>query len=338
MSEFLTPPKIETRANDSDLQHYSNTMNEMAIEMSRGLVDRLDQARQIVEGVAARQDTVLIGAPGISKTKLVTNMAKTIRKDQRPNSTRVLGRFQGTEDKLPSEALGSEVWNPQTGEFTFRKGPIFSNIFFADEINRASTKTQSAINEAAEERQVTIGNQTLYLPETFIILASENEHEHGQATNPMSDSLVDRFGESVFFPDPSLKDRVTVGSQFASKEHKVAPREVVSIDEIAKLMEYVEERFVSEQAIDYAGRVIEAVIAVEGVELVSVGYRSMQSAVRMAQANSVLKNNPLADVENMKAIMPNVLVHRVKSVNDETSLAEKRAVVETVLKNVPEKA
>ncbi|HND31592.1 MAG TPA: AAA family ATPase, partial [Myxococcota bacterium] len=157
----------------------------------RGLVDRL------LIGLLADGHLLLEGAPGLAKTTAVKALARTLHAR--------FSRIQFTPDLLPADVIGTQIYNPREGTFTTRQGPIFANILLADEINRAPAKVQSALLEAMQERQVTIADQTLFLPRPFLVLATQNPIEQ-EGTYPLPEAQMDRFLLKVLVTYPTAAE------------------------------------------------------------------------------------------------------------------------------------
>src|SRR6476620_5059706 len=161
----------------------------------RHLIDRL------VIGLLTDGHILLEGVPGLAKTLAVRTVARALQLDFR--------RIQFTPDLLPADVVGTQIYNPRTGDFSVKKGPVFANFILADEINRAPAKVQSALLEAMQERQVTIGDQTYELPQPFLVLATQNPVEQ-EGTYPLPEAQVDRFMLKVIIDYPSRGEELTI--------------------------------------------------------------------------------------------------------------------------------
>src|SRR5258708_21719674 len=160
------------------------TARRLRAELGKTIIGQKPLVDRLLVGLAAGGHLLLEGAPGLAKTLAARSLAAAVGAQFR--------RIQFTPDLLPADLLGTEIYNPRTGEFTLRPGPIFTQILLADEINRAPAKVQSALLEAMQERQVTLASQTLPLPEPFLVLATQNPIEH-EGTYPLPEAQVDRF-------------------------------------------------------------------------------------------------------------------------------------------------
>jgi len=166
------------------VQKESETLNRIRGEIQKVIVGQEDLIERLLIGPLCNHHVLIEGVPGLAKTLSVTTLARTIRAS--------FQRSQFTPDLLPADLIGTLIYNPKTGDFTTKKGPIFANIILADEINRAPAKVQSALLEAMQERQVTIGEESYPLDDPFMVLATQNPIEQ-EGTYPLPEAQVDRF-------------------------------------------------------------------------------------------------------------------------------------------------
>ena len=205
---------------------------EKVIVGQRYLIDRL------MIGLLANGHLLLEGVPGLAKTLAVKTLAAAI------NTT--FRRIQFTPDLLPADLVGTQVYNPKTGDFGTRKGPVFANIILADEINRAPAKVQSALLEAMEERQVTIGQETFGLPEPFLVLATQNPIEQ-EGTYPLPEAQVDRFMLKLVVTYPSLEEERRILDANARTQVVTHVRAVVDPAAILRARKIVDEIYVDDK-------------------------------------------------------------------------------------------
>src|SRR6187200_2289140 len=166
-------------------------------ELGKVIVGQSYLTERLVVGLLANGHVLLEGVPGLAKTLAVKSLANCIRVK--------FSRLQFTPDMLPADVIGTQIYNPQSGSFTTRKGPVFANLILADEINRAPAKVQSALLEAMQEKQVTIGDQTFKLEEPFLVLATQNPIEQ-EGTYPLPEAQVDRFMLKVVIGYPNKEE------------------------------------------------------------------------------------------------------------------------------------
>lgn len=266
------------------------------------LLDRL------LVGLLADGHILLEGVPGLAKTTAVSTLAKSIKADFK--------RIQFTPDLLPADLIGTLVFQPGQNTFTTRKGPVFSNFILADEINRSPAKVQSALLEAMQERQVTIGNETYPLPVPFMVLATENPIEQ-EGTYPLPEAQVDRFMLKVVLTYPEKEEeKEIINRQTAKTIPDVEP--VIELDEIIKAREIVKEVYVDEKIKNY---VVDLVFATRNPEeynlelspFIQYGASPRASIylIKAAQAHAFIKRRGYVIPEDIKQIGMDVLRHRV---------------------------
>ena len=269
----------------------------------RYLVERL------LIGILANGHILIEGVPGLAKTLSVSTLASAIQAK--------FQRLQFTPDLLPADLIGTMIYNPATAEFSVKKGPVFANIILADEINRAPAKVQSALLEAMQERQVTIGESTFRLDEPFLVLATQNPIEQ-EGTYPLPEAQVDRFMLmlKIGYPSPAeereIMDRNT-GAPSAAVE------QVVSLEDIKKAREVVRSIYVDEKVKDYIVNIIFATREPDKYgladlkSLIAFGA-SPRATIYLnlaAKAHAFMKGRGYITPEDIKAIGHDVLRHRV---------------------------
>ena len=290
-------------------------------ERSRSLGSLVAAIEQVIVGQRAMIDGLLIGmlcgghvllegVPGLAKTLTVSTLAKGI--DAK------FQRIQFTPDLLPADLVGTLIYNPRDGEFVPRRGPIFANIVLADEINRAPAKVQSALLEAMQERQVTIGDETYPLPRPFLVLATQNPIEQ-EGTYPLPEAQVDRFMLKVRITYPGKADERRVLDRMAGGgpgPAEVTP--VISIAEVAELRGLVERIYIDEKIRDYIVDVVHATrspadFGLDAKRLIEFGA-SPRATIALAQASrarAFLEGRGFVSPQDVKSIGMEVLRHRV---------------------------
>ena len=295
-------------------------MNE-EVEQGAAFLDGLmTEIRKVIVGQDALVDRVLValmanghilleGVPGLAKTLLVKTVAEGIDAQ--------FSRVQFTPDLLPADLLGTQIYNPRTTEFSVHKGPIFANLVLADEINRAPAKVQSALLEAMQERQVTIGGQMFPLDEPFLVLATQNPIEQ-EGTYPLPEAQVDRFMLKVLVDYPrreeerSIVDLVT-GDEWTDVDAVISPEQIVRARDMVRRI-YVDEK-IKEYVLDIvaatrhpAGEALEDL-----PQLIAYGASPRASIfmIEAARAHAFVKGRGYVTPEDIKQLAPDVLRHRV---------------------------
>ncbi len=282
---------------------------ELKREIARVIVGQEELVERIMVGVLANGHILLEGVPGLAKTLTIKTLAQAVEAD--------FSRIQFTPDLLPADLTGTLVFNPKQGDFAVRKGPVFANLILADEINRAPAKVQSALLEAMQERQVTIGTATYPLPELFLVLATQNPIEQ-EGTYPLPEAQIDRFMLKLRVTYPTkteergILERMTA-VQLPSARRVVSPKQLLHAREVAAAI-YVDEKI--------KGYIVELVFATRRPEdhklaqlknLISYGAspRATICLAQAAKAFAFLNGRGYVTPEDVKTIGADVLRHRI---------------------------
>ncbi len=268
--------------------------------ISKVLVGKPEVVRLAVIGLLARGHLLIEDVPGVGKTTLAQALARSLGCS--------FQRIQFTSDILPSDILGVSVYDPKTGEFAFKPGPLFAQIVLADEINRATPKTQSGLLEAMNEFQVSLDHQTYPLPQPFMVLATQNPLEY-RGTHPLPESQLDRFLLRIRIGYPERADEKIVlrGGGLAALE-TVGP--VLSPEEVKLLQTSAQRVSVDESILDYVMALVEATRCSPLLAL-GVSPRGAQALVRAAQAQALADGRDYVIPDDVKTLAVPALAHRV---------------------------
>jgi MoxR-like ATPase len=290
------------------------------VEASRALEEVMQEIRKVVVGQQSMLDRLLVGlladghvllegVPGLAKTLAVRTLAATISGG--------FHRIQFTPDLLPSDLIGTMIYNQRSGDFAVQKGPIFTNILLADEINRAPAKVQSALLEAMQEKQVTIGGETFPLPELFLVLATQNPLEH-EGTYPLPEAQVDRFMFKLIVTYPERQDEREMLDRMTAGREPVA-RPVLDPEQVVRSRRLVQEVYVDGRIKEYVLDLIAATRqpAAAGLPdiapLIEYGAspRAAIFLIRAAKAHAFMAGRSHVVPEDIKALGLDVLRHRL---------------------------
>lgn len=215
---------------------------ELIREMERVMVGQRYLIDRLILGLLTGEHILIEGVPGLAKTTSVKTLAKTIQADFK--------RIQFTPDLLPADLLGTQVYQPKTGDFVIKKGPLFANIILADEINRAPAKVQSALLEAMQERQITIGGETFELGQPFMVIATQNPIEQ-EGTYPLPEAQVDRFMFKLRIRYPSKEEEKLIMQRMASSNNHFQVNPVLNPEDILKAKRVFDAIYIDENLQDY---------------------------------------------------------------------------------------
>lgn len=278
-------------------------------EIGRVIVGQKYLVDRLIIGLLANGHVLLEGVPGLAKTLSIKTLSDALQTEFK--------RIQFTPDLLPADILGTLIYNPAAGEFTTKKGPIFANLILADEINRAPAKVQSALLEAMQEKQVTIGETTFPLQEPFLVLATENPVDQ-EGTYPLPEAQVDRFMLKVVIGYPTIEDEKKILDQQTSKQTFSRVNPVVTPDAILSARECVQDIYIDERVRDYIVQIVFATREPEKFNLKIKDYiqygaspRATISLAMAAKAHAFLDGRGYVTPQDVKSIGEDVLRHRL---------------------------
>ncbi|MFT5232094.1 MAG: MoxR-like ATPase [Candidatus Krumholzibacteriia bacterium] len=301
MSEFQSLDKVQA-------EELSGRMNNVLSEVGKVIVGQDEMMEGLLLGLVTGGHILLEGVPGLAKTLAVSTLARAVDTGFR--------RIQFTPDLLPADITGTTIYNRNTGDFTVKQGPIFSNIVLADEINRAPAKVQSALLEAMQERQVTIGGETFALPDPFLVLATQNPIEQ-EGTYPLPEAQVDRFLMKLQIGYPTKEEERVIldrmsGAELPAVDHVLNEETILSMRSAANAV------FVDDKIKSY---ILDIVFATRDPEeagldlgpLISWGAspRATLSLTQLAKARALLSGRAFVIPEDVKSVGHTVLRHRI---------------------------
>ncbi len=304
-----TASALDIRAINEKIERESAFIDLLTMEMSKVIVGQKQMTERLLIGLLGQGHILLEGVPGLAKTLAINTLSQAVHGS--------FSRIQFTPDLLPADVVGTMIYNIKQNEFSIKKGPIFANFVLADEINRAPAKVQSALLEAMQEKQVTIGDTTFRLDKPFLVLATQNPIEQ-EGTYPLPEAQVDRFMLKTVIDYPKMdEERLVIRQNLRGSFEKVNP--VVSIDQILRAQAAVREVYMDEKIEKYILDIIFATRFPEKYRLEKlkplIGFGSSpRGSINLATAAkcyAFIKRRGYVIPEDVRAVVHDVLRHRI---------------------------
>jgi MoxR-like ATPase len=301
---------VDMQALGEKIEQTSAFIDDIYHELEKVIVGQRYMIDRLLVGLLADGHVLLEGVPGLAKTLTVSSLAQVISTD--------FQRLQFTPDLLPADLVGTLIYNQKEAEFTVKKGPIFANIILADEINRSPAKVQSALLEAMQEKQVTIGESTFPLDEPFLALATQNPVEQ-EGTYPLPEAQVDRFMMKIIIDYPSEKEEMEIMRRMARTGRNAQLQPVISPDKVLEARSVINEMYIDEKVEQY---IIDLVFATRNPEeyqldnlseLINYGA-SPRASINLnlaARAQAFMEHRAYVTPEDVRTIAMDVLRHRI---------------------------
>ncbi len=323
-----------SEALDEQVRQAATWINRLRAEVGRVIVGQEQLVERLLVGLLANGHVLLEGVPGLAKTLSVRTLAAAIHAS--------FHRIQFTPDLLPADIVGTLIYSPQDGKYHATKGPVFANFVLADEINRAPAKVQSALLETMQERQVTLGGETMPLPSPFLVLATENPIDQ-EGTYPLPEAQVDRFMFKVLLDYPSFEEERRILDRMAFTTPEIHAEPVIELGEIARTRKLVDQIHVDEKIREYIVHLVFATRRPEQYQLDIKHYIQFGASPRAtifltlaAKAWALLQGRAYVTPEDVKSIGPDVLRHRViLTYEAEAQAVTTDALVRQILNTVP---
>ena len=300
---------VDIRAINERIEKESAFVDLLNLEMNKVIVGQKHMVERLLIGLLGNGHILLEGVPGLAKTLAINTLSKAVKGS--------FSRIQFTPDLLPADVIGTMIYNMKDNDFTIKKGPVFANFVLADEINRAPAKVQSALLEAMQEHQVTIGDTTFKLPEPFLVMATQNPIEQ-EGTYPLPEAQVDRFMLKTVIDYPKLKEeQLIMRNNLKGSFEKV--NEVVSLQEILSARDAVKEVYMDEKIEKYILDIIFATRSPEEYRLTDLNPlinfgASPRGSINLAMASkcyAFIKRRGYVIPEDVRAVVHDVLRHRI---------------------------
>ena len=319
---------------NEEVKHSSAFVQPLLGEMSKVVIGQKTLVERLIIGLLANGHVLLEGVPGLAKTLSIKSLAQCMDAN--------FSRLQFTPDMLPADVVGTQIYNPQSGDFTTKQGPVFANLVLADEINRAPAKVQSALLEAMQERQVTIGDQTYKLPEPFLVLATQNPIDQ-EGTYPLPEAQVDRFMLKVKISHPERAEERQILDLMSSTNASPETQQVISMDDIRKAREIINNIYIDDKVKDY---IIDMICCTRQPEKYQINIsdfiqlgaspRATIALTLTAKSHAFLRGRGFVTPQDVKSVAHDVLRHRI-SVTFEAEAEEKSSevIIQKILDELP---
>lgn len=278
-------------------------------EVGKVIVGQSELIDRLIIGLLTNGHVLLEGVPGLAKTLTIQTLSQALSTD--------FQRIQFTPDLLPADLIGTLIYNQKEGDFIIKKGPVFSNIILADEINRAPAKVQSALLEAMQERQVTIGEETFSLPKPFLVMATENPVEQ-EGTYPLPEAQVDRFMLKICVGYPSREEERLILDRMAHAEPPAPIQPIITPEQILRARQTVDEIYIDDKIKAY---IIDLIFATREPEQAGLNLkeyikygaspRATISLTLAARAHAFMEGRGYVTPQDIKSVAPDVLRHRL---------------------------
>jgi len=301
---------LDINALNEKIKQESAFVDLITSEMGKTIIGQKQMVESLLIGLLSNGHILLEGVPGLAKTLAIKTLSDVI--DVK------FSRVQFTPDLLPADVVGTLVYNPKKEDFSVKKGPIFANFVLADEINRAPAKVQSALLEAMQERQVTLGDETYKLPEPFLVLATQNPVEQ-EGTYPLPEAQVDRFMLKVVLTYPKKEEERIVLRQHISAEAKILPKKLISPQAILNARNLVKQVYLDEKIESYIVNIVFATRfpSENGLDKLAnfitfgASPRATISMAMAAKAHAFIKRRGYVVPEDVRAVCHPILRHRI---------------------------
>ncbi|MBW2219028.1 MAG: MoxR family ATPase [Deltaproteobacteria bacterium] len=324
---------VDVKQIGEQVANESPVINRIRTEIHKVIVGQEKLIDGLLIALLCNNHVLIEGVPGLAKTLSVTTLAKMLKATFR--------RIQFTPDLLPADVIGTLIYNPKTGEFLTKKGPIFANIILADEINRAPAKVQSALLEAMQERQVTIGDESFALDDPFMVMATQNPIEQ-EGTYPLPEAQIDRFMFKLIVSYPSKADEHKILKRMAGTDPATDVESVITPDDVKRLRGLADNIYMDEKIEEYIVNLVEAsrnpdIYKLDIGSLIRYGA-SPRATIYLAmasKANALIEGRGYVTPQDVKSVAMDVLRHRVV-ITYEAEAEEKTSedLVEQILQTV----
>lgn len=301
---------LDTQSASPEFVKAQGILKQVKDEISHVIVGQTALIDSLLIGILSNGHLLLEGVPGIAKTLAANTLSKVIQCDFK--------RVQFTPDLLPADLIGTPIYNPKDGSFHVKKGPVFTNILLADEINRAPSKVQAALLEVMQERQVTIGGETFQAPHPFLVLATQNPIEQ-EGTYPLAEAQTDRFMMKITIDYPSREEEKIILERMGTMGPPPFASPILSIESLLELRQLVDTIYIDDQIIDYLLNIVLATrqpglfkVPIEGLLEYGASPRATLALKQASKARALLSGRHFVTPQDIKNIAHPILRHRLR--------------------------
>ncbi|MEM9399928.1 MAG: AAA family ATPase [Verrucomicrobiota bacterium] len=320
--------------NEQLTQELGSKLEQVRVAVGEVVVGQQEIIDRLLLALICNGHVLLEGVPGVAKTLMANTLARTVQAD--------FSRIQFTPDLLPSDLTGTLVYNPRDHSFNPEKGPIFANFLLADEVNRAPAKVQSALLEAMQEKQVTLGKETFALPKPFLVLATQNPVEQ-EGTYPLPEAQVDRFMFKLKVGYPTMEDELVVIQRMAKPQIEIDVPALVSLEDIIVMRHALGEVFIDEKVERYILRIVDATRYPQKYALDFERYLRFGASPRasiylslVARGSALMKGRDYTVPQDVKDVAHDILRHRMAlSYRAEAENRTSDDLIDKILETVP---
>ncbi|NJK93026.1 MAG: MoxR family ATPase [Blastochloris sp.] len=333
-ASFARPANLSIQTINEAVRETSGWVQPLRTEMGRFVVGQHGLVDRLMIGLLANGHVLLEGVPGLAKTLALKTLATAIELDFR--------RIQFTPDMLPADIVGTEIYNQREASFIVKHGPIFANFVLADEINRAPAKVQSALLEAMQEKQVTIGDKTFLLPNPFLVMATQNPIEQ-EGTYPLPEAQVDRFMLKVVIHHPSREEERVILDLMGSTESRPEVQPVMTAAQVLQSRQVVNSIYMDDKVKEYICDLVYATrdpkrygLDLQAYILNGASPRATISLTLASRAHAFLEGRGYVTPQDVKSLAMDVLRHRVSVTYEaEAEGLKNENIVQTILDTIP---
>jgi MoxR-like ATPase len=309
--DYLTPPVSPEKMAEinKQIQVGHALIGKVKAEMALAVVGQTGLIDSLLLGLLSDGHVLVEGVPGLAKTWIIQHLSECIQAQ--------FHRIQFTPDLLPADVVGTLIYSQKTSEFETRKGPIFTNILLADEINRCPPKVQSALLEAMQEHQVTLGDHTYPLPEPFLVMATENPIEQ-EGTYPLPEAQIDRFMIKAYVDYPTAEEEYQILEYIANDKAKLKLSPVLTLDDVEKLRTMANHIYMAEELKRYIVNLVlatrnadEVLPKLKGLVAFGASPRATINLAKCARSRALLNARAYVTPQDIKDVAPFILGHRV---------------------------